>query len=142
MIMRPLSLLLPASLLLLASSPGAQNLAYPHADSASVSSVQVTAPVKGVMLFADQAAQIARSYAMSNGWRLQVRTGSRHIDATIDNQRPMRLLAVSPDKFVSRDGNVTMEFNQGSYGDDMTMSYVPDPRLAQVVVLSSRMAQR
>jgi hypothetical protein len=142
MIMRPLSLLLPVSLLVLASSPNAQNLPYPQADSAPISTVQVTAPVTPVLLFSGEAEQIAGSYAMSNGWHLKVQPGSRHIDATIDKQKPMRLLAVSPDKFVSRDGNVTMEFNQGSYGDDMTMSYVPDPRLAQVVVLSSRMAQR
>jgi hypothetical protein len=142
MIMRPLSLLLPASLLVLAASASAQNLPYPQADSVPASTVQVTAPIKPVLLFADEAERVAGSYAMSNGWRMQVRTGTRHIDAKIDNQKPIRLLAVSPDKFVSRDGNVTMEFNQGSYGDDMTMSYVPDPRLAQVVVLSSRMAQR
>lgn len=139
---RPISLLLPASLLTLAAGALAQNLPYPQADASPVSTVQVTAPFKPVMLFADDADKVAGTYAMSNGWRLQVRPGSRHIDAKIDNQKPMRLLAVTPEKFVSRDGNVTMEFNQGSYGDDMTMSYVPDPRLAQVVVLSSRMAQR
>jgi hypothetical protein len=142
MIMRPLSLLLPLSLLTLASGAGAQNLPYPQPDSAPISTVQVTAPIKPVLLFPGDAEQIAGAYAMSNGWRLKVEPGSRHIDATIDRQKPMRLLAVSSDKFVSRDGNVTMEFNQGSYGDDMTMSYVPDLRLAQVVVLSSRMAQR
>ena len=140
--MRPLSLLLPVSLLVLGSSSLAQSLPYPKPDSAPLSTVQVTAPVKPVLLFTDEAEQIAGSYAMSNGWRLKVEPGSRHILATIDRQKPMRLLALSRDKFVSRDGNVTMEFNQGSYGDDMTMSYVPDPRLAQVVVLSSRMAQR
>src|SRR5689334_9638811 len=140
--MRPISLLLPASLFTLAAGALAQTLPYPQVDPSPVSTVQVTAPVKPVLLFADDADKVAGTYAMSNGWRLQVRPGSRHIDAKIDNQKPMRLLAVSPEKFVSRDGNVTMEFNQGSYGDDMTMSYVPDPRLAQVVVLSSRMAQR
>lgn len=140
--MRPVSLLLPVSLFMLASSSLAQNLPYPQADPDPVSTVQVTAPTRTVRLLPDQAQQIAGSYAMSNGWRLKVRPADRHIDATIDNQKPMRLLAVSPDKFVSRDGNVTMEFNQGSQGDDMTMSYVPDPRLAQAVVLSSRMAQR
>jgi hypothetical protein len=142
MIMRPLSLLLPVSLLVLASSASAQNLPYPQPDSAAISTVQVTAPIKSVLLYPDEAEQIAGSYAMSNGWRLKVQPNSRSIDATIDRQKPLHLVAVSKDKFVSRDGNVTMEFNQGSYGDDMTMSYVPDPRLAQVVVLSSRMAQR
>jgi hypothetical protein len=35
-----------------------------------------------------------------------------------------------------------MEFNRGEAGDEMLMSYRPDPRLAQVVVISSRLAQR
>ena len=69
-------------------------------------------------------------------------TASRYIDARIDNEKPMRLRALSEDKFVSRDGSVIMQFNQGKYGEDMTMSYIPDRRLAQVVVISSRMAQR
>ena len=137
--MRPLSLLLPAAMLALASSAGAKNLPYPQARTAPVSVVQVTAPV---LLNEEEAKQVDGMYALSNGWRLQVQANREHIDATIDRQKPLRLVAVSPDKFVSADGNVTMEFNQGSYRDDMTMSYVPDPRLAQVVVISTRIAQR
>jgi hypothetical protein len=43
---------------------------------------------------------------------------------------------------VSGDGNITMQFNLGASGDDMEMSYVPAGRLAQRVVLSSRLALR
>ena len=134
--MRPLSLLIPASMLVLASSTGAQTLPYPQPDTASISTVQVTAP-KTVRIRDDQAHLIGGSYDMSNGWYLKVRTAPRYIIATIDKQQPMRLLAVAPYKFVSRDGSVTMDFNQGTWGEDMTMSYIPDPRLAQVVVISS-----
>lgn len=141
--MRPVSLLFPACLLALASSAGAQTLSYPQPDDPSMSTVQVTAPPKPIRVRDVQAEKIGGSYAMSNGWHLRVRTGSRHIDAIIDNQRPMRLLAVAPYKFSSRDGSVNMEFNKGIEGDDMQMSYLPDPRLAQVVVLSSEpIAQR
>jgi hypothetical protein len=35
-----------------------------------------------------------------------------------------------------------MEFNRGADGDEMMMSYVPDPRLAEVVVVTSAMASR
>ena len=35
-----------------------------------------------------------------------------------------------------------MEFNRGDVGDDMIMTYVPDPRLADMVVISSSIAQR
>jgi hypothetical protein len=58
----------------------------------------------------------------------------------------MHLIAESPDRFVSRDGNVIMEFNRGDERDDMMMSYVPsdvaDPRLAQMIVVTAKMAQR
>lgn len=140
--MRPLSLLLPASLLVLASSTGAQTSSYPQPDTAPISTVQVPAPATAVRIRQDQARQISGSYAMSNGWFLRVSTTSSYINATIDNEKPMRLLAVAPDKFVSGDGNVTMEFNRGDSGDDMVMSYVPDSRLAKVVVTSAPMAQR
>lgn len=79
---------------------------------------------------------------MANGWTLKVRTNLHDIDTTIDSEKPMRLLAVSSKKFVSGDGNVIMEFNRGDSGDDMMMSYIPGPGLAQVVVTSSPMAQR
>ena len=139
--MRPL-VLLPASLLL-AASAGAQNLPYPRVDdTAAMSTVQVTAPPKTVRIRPDQAQIVKGTYAMSNGWYLKVRTGQRHIDATIDNERPMRLYAVAPYKFASSDGNVNMEFNRGTWGDDMLMSYKPDPRLAQVIVISTEVAQR
>ena len=140
--MRPLNFLLPASLLVLASSAGAQSMPYPQADLASNQVVEVTAPARQVILHDDEARQVEGTYAMSNGWRMKVQATQRYVYAAIDRQKPLRLRAVSKDKFVSADGNVAMEFNQGDLGDDMTMSYVPDPRLAQVVVISARVAQR
>jgi len=139
--MRPL-LLLPASLLVLASSALAQTLPYPRAADEPMSSVQVTAPVKSMLIFGDQAEQLNATYAMSNGWRMKVKPSSRYISAVIDNEKPIRLVQVERDKFVSGDGKVTMEFNQGEWGDDMTMSYVPGRDLAQVITISSRVAQR
>ena len=139
--MRPSALLLPASLLL-ASSALAQNQSYPPPE-ALISTVQVSAPIKPVIVMADEADLIQGHYKMSNGWRLNVETGTRHIDAAIDRQKPMRLVAVAPYKFVSRDGNVTMDFNLGARGDEMVMSYVPGPRLARIYLSSSpALAQR
>lgn len=140
--MRHLSLLFPAALLLLAAGTGAQTMPYPQVDVAPVTSVHVNAAARPVWISADQARQIAGIYAMSNGWKLKVLPFSRSIDATIDRQKPIRLLAVSADKFVSGDGSVTMEFNRGALGNEMTMRYLPDPRLADVVELSSSVAQR
>ena len=140
-IMRPLFLLIPASLLLAASAL-AQELPYPQPDSAALSTVKVNAPFRTVWLSDEHARELAGRYEMSNGWQLKVRTSARFIDATIDTQKPMRLFHVEQDRFVSSDGSVAMRFNQGDAGDEMTMRYVPDPRMAQVVVISSRMAQR
>lgn len=140
--MRPLSLLLSASLLVLSASASARTLPYPDADTpASGATVQVRAPA--VMVPERLVEQIRTTYGLSNGWRLKVEPLSRRtIEARIDKRRPMLLHAVSADTFVSRNGMVTMQFNQGESGDDMTLSYVPDARLAQVVVISSQLAQR
>jgi hypothetical protein len=141
MIMRPLSLLFPASLLVLASGAFAQDQSSPQ--TSELWTVQVTAsPAKGVWIDHEQARELAGSYSMSNGWHLRVRPAARHINAAIDGRQPMRLISVGKDRFVSADGNVTMEFKLGKAGDEMLMSYRPDPRLAQVVVISSRLAQR
>lgn len=139
--MRPLFLMLPLSLLL-ASGAQSQNLPYPPSDDESMQTVQVTAPPRSIRVRDDEARQIAGVYEMSNGWRLNVRTSARYIDASIDRQKPIRLVAVAPYKFASRDGNVTMHFNQGHWGDDMTMSYVPAPRMARIVISSAPLAQR
>ena len=140
--MRAPSLLPATVLLVLASSAGGQSLPYPKPDAQAMPTVQVTAPFKPAQVTSDQARQIKGSYAMSNGWFMDVRTARRHIDATIDRQQPMRLFAVSPYTFSSRDGSVVMHFNLGHWGDEMTMRYVPDQRTAQAVEVSGAMAQR
>ena len=140
--MRISSILLPATLLLLASTSGAQTMPYPQDDTVPVSTVVVSAAATSYRIKQEPARQIGGTYELTNGWRLKVRTSTRTIDTTIDNQKPMRLLAVSPYKFASGDGRVTMEFNRGDVGDDMIMSYAPDPRFADMVVISSSVAQR
>ena len=142
--MRPLSLLIPASLLALAASVGAQTPTqpYPRPDTAPISTVTVTAPAKTVRLRDEQVREIAGSYAMSNGWNLRVRGTPRYIDAIIDNEKPMRLRPVSADKFVSGDGNVTMEFNRGRLREEMMMSYVPVAGQAGVVEVGAQRERR
>ena len=139
--MRPLSLLLPASLLTFAAGAPAQTVPAPAADE-SISSVQVRAPARLLRIRDEHAQNIVGNYAMSNGWYLKVRPALRHIAATIDNDRQLRLFPQSRYRFVSADGDVTMEFAQGRSGEDMVMSYRPDPLLADVVVITSTLAQR
>lgn len=140
--MRPLSLALAGSLLLLVADAAAQNRQYPVTTDTPMSSVAVSAPARSFRLYQEHLDAVRGVYALSNGWRLKVDTAAGGIDARIDGRPRMRLVAVSPDRYVSRDGNVTMEFNRGDTGDDMLMSYVPDPRLAQVVVVRATLAQR
>jgi hypothetical protein len=138
-IMRHPFLLLP---LLFTAGAQAQTMPYPPRDTAPISSVQVSARAMPQRLKPEQRLKIAGAYEMSNGWYLRVRAGSRSIETRIDREPPLRLVAVAPNRFVSGDGNITMQFNLGASGDDMEMSYVPAGRLAQRVVLSSRLALR
>lgn len=139
--MRPLSLLIPASLLVLAASAGAQTQPYPRPDTAPISTVTVTPPAKAVRLMPDEVKEITGNYDMQNGWQLEVRGKPEYIDATIDNEKPMRLRAVSKNKFVSGDGNVTMEFKPGT-DYDMKLSYVPDPSKPSMVSIPAQRAKR
>ena len=138
--MRSLSLAVSASLLVLAADAGAQATKYPIVADSAMSSVQVTAPARRV--FQEDLDTVRGQYALSNGWRLKVEPAASGIMATFDSQRPIYLVALTKDKFVSRDGNVDMVFNRGDYGEDMVMSYVPNPRLAQVIVVRATLAQR
>lgn len=138
--MRSLSLAVSAGLLVLAADAGAQATKYPIVADSAMSSVQVTAPARRV--FQEDLDTVRGQYALSNGWRLKVEPAASGIMATFDSQRPIYLVALTKDKFVSRDGNVDMVFNRGDYSEDMVMSYVPDPRLAQVIVVRATLAQR
>ena len=137
--MRNILLAVPV-VLLLASNAGAQTAQYPATDDvASVSTVRVTAPYR---LNDAEVEAVSGKYALSNGWRLGVENGVGGMVARIDRERPFRLIPVSADKFVSRDGNVIMEFNRGKLGDEMVMSYLPNQRFAVWQVVSATLAQR
>jgi hypothetical protein len=142
--MRTLSLILSPCLLLLASGASAQTQHYPLTEPESISRVEVVAQSKSFQFREYEAEAISGAYAMSNGWRMKVDPASDGIVAQIDKQRPIRLVALSPDRYASADGNVSMEFNRGPLGDDMLMSYVPDSRTAQVIVVTAKttLAQR
>ena len=140
--MRPLSLILPVALLVLASSAGAQAQRQPGTEPESVTQVQVTAETQPFQFRDYEAEAISGGYKMSNGWRMKVDPSSDGIVAQVNREHPMRLVAVSRDSYVAPDGNVVMQFNRGSQGDEMLMSYVPDSRTAQRVVVTSTLAQR
>jgi hypothetical protein len=125
---------------LLVLTPGTQAQSLQPDDPVAV--VQVK-PMDGpYRLRNEQARQIAGMYEMSNGSSVEVRPDMRHVDVVVDRNRPMRLLAMSSRKFVSGDGNVTLEFSRGNDDNDMTLRYVPDSGLAEVVLTSASFVQR
>lgn len=140
--MRSVSLIFPAAVLLLVSNAGAQTQAYPSTEPEQPSQVQVRPPAQPFQFWDYEAEMVSGAYAMSNGCRMKVDPSRDGIVAKIDKQPAMRLVAVSRDRYVSSDGNVSMEFNRGTRGDDMLMSYVPDVRTAQVIEVSATLAQR
>lgn len=144
--MRTLLLALPAVLALCVPDAGAQSKNdYPLTGAAAVSTVQVTAPPRDFRVTDGDTDAISGAYRMSNGWRLQVDPGGNGIEARIDRQPSMHLIALGPNDYVTRDGNVAMTFNLGKDQDEMLMSYVPGSSLKRVaarVVLRSALAAR
>jgi len=139
--MRRLSLMFPVSLLL-ASNAGAQTQQQPQTEPGAVSQVQVTAETPPFQFRDYEAEAISGGYKMSNGWRMKVDPSADGIVAQINKRHPIRLVAVSRDMYVSRDGSVAMEFNRGPLGEDMSMSYAPESRSAERIVVTSTLAQR
>ena len=140
--MRTQFLIFPVSLLLLASSAGAQTQHNSQTEPESVSQVQVTAESLPFQFRDYEAEAISGGYKMSNGWRMKVDPSADGIVAQINKERPIKLVAVSRDRYIAPNGNVFMEFNRGAQGDEMLMSYVPNSRTAQRVVITSTLAQR
>ncbi len=138
----PLALAVALPLALLAADAAGQSRQYPLTGSDAISSVQVTAPARAVNIHQQDLDAVRGAYAMSNGWRMKVSTAAGGIRAQIDRQPAIYLVALSPDRYASRDGNVTMEFNRGDTRDDMLMSYMPNDRLAQRIVVKATLAQR
>ena len=141
--MRLQSLALAATLLLVAANAAAQSTVpsdYPATGPDTMSSVQVTAPVRHQRVLDAEPEAVSGQYRLSNGWLLKVEPGYSGIWTRIDRQRPMRLSAVSKDTYVSHDGNVSMRFDVER--DEMVMRYVPQSRLAEVIEVKATLARR
>lgn len=134
------SLAVPAALLLMvAAEAAAQTTPYPSVGPSST--VQVTAPAPAYDIWPHEADRVSGMYKLSNGWRLDVQPDRGGLVARIDKRPPIRLMAMSPERFVSYDGNVTMDFTPRE-DSDLVMSYVPDRRLAVMYVIKASVAQR
>jgi hypothetical protein len=122
------SVLVPlASAAVLATCPGVRAQALPSAPGDSGVLPEIT--VRGI-------------YRLSNGWTLSVNPDWRRVIAQIDQRGPVELVPLSPDRFVSADGRMAMEFNLGVQGDEMVLRYVPDGASAHVVTATATLARR
>ena len=141
--MRTLSLILSVPLLLLpALHASAQSGTTPQIDDTPITSVQVTPTTRSVPLSDFDKEEVCGGYQMSNGWRMKLEPSYDGIVARIDRGRPIHLVALSPQRFVSRDGNVTMDFDLQSDDKQLRMTYVPADRTAGVIVVNATLAQR
>lgn len=129
-----------------ATPASAANPATPIADEAreALSQVQVRGQNRRHRLDADEARKVGGTYALSNGWTMQVVPRSTHVFISINEGTPIELLAQSANKFASADGNIATVFNLGPSEEDVVMSYVPDGRLSdeRVVVGTAALASR
>lgn len=120
--------------------------AAPIADEAreALSQVQVRGQNARHRLDADEARKVRGTYALSNGWTMQVVPRSTRVFISINDSIPIELLAQSANKFASADGNIATVFNLGPWEEDVVMSYVPDSRLSdeRVVVGTGALAAR
>lgn len=140
--MRTSSVLL-SSLVLFAASEGALAQALPAAPGDTVlPEIRVVSAMPQYPLKLAQARKVRGLYELSNGWTLDVTPDWHKVYANINGRGKVEMLPISPDKFISADGNVAMEFNLGVNEDDMVMRYRPDALASQVIVARATLAQR
>ena len=126
------------------SSPAAQAAQVDDEVKQALSEVQVRGQTRTHRLDAGEARKVRGTYALSNGWTMQVTPKARQVYITINDGAPIELLAQSADKFATADGSIATVFNLGPWEEDVVMSYVPDGRLSdqRVIVGSGSLAAR
>jgi hypothetical protein len=143
--MRTSSVLLSLStVMLLSASCGALAQSVPVApgESSVLPEIQVVAAAPRYPIKLKEARAVRGIYRMSNGWTMEVNPDWRRVFVAINQRAPVEVVPISPDKFVSADGSMAMEFNLGTAGDEVVLRYVPDAATAQVVVVTATLAQR
>jgi hypothetical protein len=142
--MRTSAFLIPlSSLVLLAAACGADAQALPAAPGQSaLPEIEVVAAMPQYPIRLAEARKVRGIYQLSNGWTLDVTPDWRKVYADINGRGKIEMLPLSPDKFISADGNVAMEFNLGVNEDEMVMRCRPDASVAQVLVVRATLAQR
>ena len=100
----------------------------------ALSQVQVSGQARRHKLDAYEAKKVSGTYAMSNGWTIQVVPRRTQVFMSINDGAPIALIAQSADKFASADGTIAAVFNQGSWEDEVVMSYLPVGQLVYLIL--------
>jgi len=111
---------------------------------AALAQVQVRGQARHHRLDMTEMRQVGGTYAMSNGWIMEVKPSPRHVMVSINDGAPIELLPQTADRFATADGNIATVFNLGPWQNDVVMSYVPDGRLSdeRVVVGTEGLVSR
>lgn len=134
-----------ATLAVLAGAADAAAQALPAAPGApyALPEIQVIAAQPRYPIRLEQARAVRGIYQMSNGWTMEVNPDWRRVYVAINDRAPVEVVPVSPDKFVSVDGRMAMEFNLGINANEVMLRYVPDgASAAQAVTMTATLAQR
>ncbi|MDL2356893.1 MAG: hypothetical protein QFF03_16700 [Pseudomonadota bacterium] len=129
----------------LACAADAAAQAVPLAPGESVlPEIQVVAAQPRYPIRLEQARAVRGIYEMSNGWVMEVNPDWRRVYVAINGRAPVEMVPVSPDKFVSADRRMAMEFNLGVNANEVVLRYLPEGADAAgaVTVTTATLAQR
>lgn len=121
---------------------GAQAVPIAPGEPSVLPEISVMAAAPRFPIRLEQVRKVRGLYAMSNGWTMEVRPDWRRMYVQLGTRPEVEVIPVSPDKFVSADGSMAMEFNLGPSENEVVLRYVPDASTAQVIEVRSTMAQR
>lgn len=121
---------------------GAQALPAAPGAQAVLPEIRIAATMPVYPLRMKQALAVRGTYAMSNGWAMEVRPDWKKVYAQIDRRGEVELVPLSADRFISVDGRMAVEFNLGAEGDEVVLRYIPDLATAEVVEVRSTLAGR
>ncbi|MES2152137.1 MAG: hypothetical protein V4508_20350 [Pseudomonadota bacterium] len=133
----PVVVFLVAAMSLAAGAAAAQSAPQ---TAPAMSEIQVSGVASHYKPRPDEAAALPGNYNLSNGQNLKVSSLHRKLYAQIDQRGMTELVPVAANLFVTADRSMTMEFDLGTLGEGMLLTYVPDLTAALQVPVTVRIA--
>lgn len=132
---------LPLLLLATALAP-ASVLAAPQAapDGQAMSKIDVPGTTPVYRMRPAEVDQVKGVYLLDNGVTFQVSSERRKLFAQFGQARPVELVAVAENRFVSADRRVTMALRPVAFGDEIMLTYPSDFNVAGANMVTVRLA--